>query len=170
MEIVVSDTNIFIDLSSVGLLEQFFDLPVVIHTVDFVINEITDKNQQTELDRFVLSGKLHVKEFNETETQELMEMYYSRNNNISVTDCSVWYYAKKNNYRLLTGDRKLKHSAVSDGVQVSGILYVTDMLVECELIQTNDMVNKLTKLMSINTRLPKGEIEKRIKKYNEQRQ
>lgn len=39
--IVVNDTNIFIDLISVDLLDEFFSLPIDIHTTDFVINELT---------------------------------------------------------------------------------------------------------------------------------
>ena len=45
MEIVVNDTNIFIDLHSIRLLDQFFELPITVHTVDFVINELTDEVQ-----------------------------------------------------------------------------------------------------------------------------
>ncbi len=41
MEIVINDTNIFLDLYDIGLLDDFFQLPIRVHTVDFVINEIT---------------------------------------------------------------------------------------------------------------------------------
>ena len=54
MEIVVNDTNIFIDLHSIGLLESFFALPIKVHTVDFVINEITIKEQLDEVNKFVI--------------------------------------------------------------------------------------------------------------------
>lgn len=37
MEIVISDTNIFIDLWNIGLLERFCELPLSIHTTDFII-------------------------------------------------------------------------------------------------------------------------------------
>ena len=40
MEIVISDTNIFIDLWNIGLLEQFCELPLSIHTTDFIIGEL----------------------------------------------------------------------------------------------------------------------------------
>lgn len=36
MEIVISDTNIFIDLWNIGLLERFCELPLSIHTTDFI--------------------------------------------------------------------------------------------------------------------------------------
>ena len=38
-KLVVSDTNIFIDLIHMGLLGDFFLLPFDITTVDFVIRE-----------------------------------------------------------------------------------------------------------------------------------
>ena len=40
MEIVISDTNIFIDLWNIGLLERFCELPLSIHTTDFIIGEL----------------------------------------------------------------------------------------------------------------------------------
>lgn len=43
--IVVSDTNIFFDLISVDLLNDFFQLPCKIVTTDFVVNEIEQPNQ-----------------------------------------------------------------------------------------------------------------------------
>lgn len=39
-KIVVNDTNVFIDLLVVGLLEQFFLLPWEVHTTDFVMQEL----------------------------------------------------------------------------------------------------------------------------------
>ena len=38
MEIVISDTNIFIDLWNIGLLERFCELPLSIHTTDFIVS------------------------------------------------------------------------------------------------------------------------------------
>ena len=41
MEIIVNDTNIFIDLHSIGLLDCLCELPYEIRTVDFVMAEIS---------------------------------------------------------------------------------------------------------------------------------
>ena len=43
MDIVINDTNIFLDLYDVDLLHTFFQLPVQVHTVDFVVDEIKGK-------------------------------------------------------------------------------------------------------------------------------
>lgn len=44
--IVVNDTNIFIDLISVDLLDEFFSMPIDIHTTDLVVHELTEPLQQ----------------------------------------------------------------------------------------------------------------------------
>lgn len=164
-DIVVNDTNIFIDLISVGLLEEAFSLSLKFHTVDYVVAEIVDSNQKQKIVQLIDEGFLFVKEFDAGEFAEIIDMYEKSNTNVSVADCSVWYYAKKNNCRLLTGDGKLRNSATNDGVLVSGILYITDMLVEYGIVSKKDMSFKLMMLLTINKRLPKTLIEDRIISY-----
>lgn len=52
VKIVVSDTNIFIDLISVNLLDGFFSLPWEIHTTDMIMRELKDSNQKVVVDAF----------------------------------------------------------------------------------------------------------------------
>ncbi len=63
MEIIVNDTNIFIDLHSIGLLRALCDLPYDVRTVDFVINEIMDPAQSELLAALVAEGKIKVERF-----------------------------------------------------------------------------------------------------------
>ena len=70
--IVVNDTNIFIDLISVGLLDDFFHLPIEIHTTDFVLNELTDESQSAAVWRHVNSKHLTVKRYSGTEVAEIV--------------------------------------------------------------------------------------------------
>lgn len=58
MEIVINDTNIFLDLYDIGLLDDFFQLPIRVHTVDFVINEITHPDQQKVIQQLISKGIL----------------------------------------------------------------------------------------------------------------
>ena len=46
MDIVVTDTNIFIDMISLDMLDLFFELPFRIHTTDFVMNEFTESYKE----------------------------------------------------------------------------------------------------------------------------
>lgn len=164
-KIVVNDTNVFIDLHDVGLLEQFFHLPWEVHTTDFVMLELLNEGQKDTVTAYERDGSLHVATFEFEEIIEIDNLHKKviDKTNLSLTDCSVWYYAKQNNYTLLTGDRKLRNSAVNEGVEVRGIIYVFDELVANGIMTPSSAAEKLAFLKSINPRLPDSEIEKRLK-------
>lgn len=166
MNIVVNDTNIFIDLISVGLLDDFFRLPIGIHTTDFVLNELTDESQSAAVRKYIKMNHLTIKRHSWAEVAEIVSFQASCHSNVSIADCSVWLYAEHNGYTLLTGDAKLKSSAQKSGVTVCGIIRVFDMLVEDFKIIPPDVGAECLELLNkINNRLPSREIESRIKKW-----
>ena len=118
-KIVVNDTNVFIDLYEVGLLEEFFSLPWEVHTTDFVMLELQREGQHETVAKYKADKRLVVPVFEAKEMSEIGTLFQQNMNktNLSLTDCSVWYYAKVNNYILLTGDRKLRTVSVYCGVQ-----------------------------------------------------
>ena len=161
-KIVISDINILLDLLSQNMLDDFFSLPCDICTTDLVIDEIVQPAQQKIIDSFIKSRKLEVVQFSPSEFSNITNLFVMNSNNASLTDCSVWYYAKQTNGRLLTGDGKLRKAAENDNVKVSGILYIFDNLIEYGILPEKDAADLLEKLMKINMRLPKDECEKRI--------
>ena len=166
MEIIVNDTNIFIDLQSIGLLRELCDLPYDVRTVDFVVNEIKDRAQADSLATLVGEGKIKVESFNINELAEIIEEHSTVSGNLSVPDCSVCYYARKHSATLLTGDRQLRRYAENNNVTVRGVLFIFDELVAHNIIKTGIAAQKLRELTNINVRLPKSDIEKRIKKWS----
>lgn len=74
-KIVVNDTNIFLDLISVDLLDGFFSLPFEFHTTDFVIGEIIKPKQQVKLSPFTESKKLNVVSFDFDELSKIIKNY-----------------------------------------------------------------------------------------------
>lgn len=166
MEIIVNDTNIFIDLQSIGLLRALCDLPYDVRTVDFVVNEIKDRAQAESLATLVREGKIKVESFNIDELAEIIEEHSAISGNLSVPDCSVCYYARKHSATLLTGDRQLRRYAEGNNVTVRGVLFIFDELVAQNIIEAGIAAQKLRELTNINVRLPKSEIEKRIKKWS----
>ena len=114
MEIIVNDTNIFIDLYSCNLLDDFFMLPYNIHTTDFVMNELKEDEQRKVVTKFRNSGQLTIKSFDPHEILSIWEYYRMANKvcNLSIEDCSVLKYTKSlNGARLLTGDKTLRTRA-----------------------------------------------------------
>ena len=165
MEIVVNDANIFIDLHSVGLLDAFFSLPLDVHTVDFVVAEISNDEQKMAVERHIEDGSLTVRGFNPDELSEIVGLQSTARSNLSFPDCSVWYYARKYGYALLTGDGRLRRKAEKDNVTVRGILYVFDLLVEEAVITPAEAADKLDELMSLNPRLPRDLVLERIRRW-----
>lgn len=73
--IVVSDSNIFFDLLSVDLLNDFFLLPCEITTTDFVISEIIRPEQLDKLQSFIDSKKLDVINFINDEINKIFSIF-----------------------------------------------------------------------------------------------
>lgn len=166
--IVVSDTNIFIDLIEIGLLEGFFSLPWEIHTTDMIIHELKVPTQKEMIVKYRTDGLLYVKEYNVAEMVDLAKFHVLQREmaKVSIQDCSVWLYAMNKNYTLLTGDAKLRSAATKMSVDVHGIIYVIDKLVDKQLISKKTAADKLMQLKMSNPRLPQSEIDKRIKLWS----
>lgn len=165
MKILVNDTNIFIDLHSVGLLEEMCRLPYEIHTVDFVVTEIADADQRRIFDELVARGEISVDGFTADEVIEIVEEHSSVSGNLSIPDCSVCYFARKHNVPMLTGDRRLRRYAEEQSIEVHGILFIFDELVRHDIISTSMAADRLEELFAINARLPKAEIRERINRW-----
>lgn len=167
MKILVNDTNIFIDLHSVGLLEEMCRLPYEIHTVDFVVAEIADADQRRIFDELVDRGEIYVDGFTADEVIEIVEEHSSVSGNLSIPDCSVCYFARKHNVPMLTGDRRLRRYAEEQSIEVHGILFIFDELVRHDIISTSMAADRLEELFAINARLPKAEIRDRINRWRD---
>lgn len=165
MKILVNDTNIFIDLHSVGLLEEMCRLPYEIHTVDFVVAEIADADQRRFFDELVAQGGIFVDGFTADELIEIVEEHSAVSGNLSIPDCSVCYFARKHNVPMLTGDRRLRRYAEEQSIEVHGILFIFDELVRHDIISTSMAADRLEELFAINARLPKAEIRDRINRW-----
>lgn len=165
MKILVNDTNIFIDLHSVGLLEEMCRLPYEIHTVNFVVAEIADADQRRIFDGLVARGEISVDGFTADEVIEIVEEHSSVSGNLSIPDCSVCYFARKHNVPMLTGDRRLRRYAEEQSIEVHGILFIFDELVRHDIISTSMAADRLEELFAINARLPKAEIRERINRW-----
>ena len=64
MKVVISDTNIFIDLLNADLLDTFLKLPLEVHTTDFVINELREEQAE------IITEKMNEKKITLNEANE----------------------------------------------------------------------------------------------------
>ncbi len=157
MKLLINDANILIDIVKLGLSDAFLSLAFDLHTTDFVFAELNDQQQQS-----ILSDKLKIIK---TESQQDFEsITYLQHNHpgLSFEDCSVWHYTKKLKGTLITGDGALRKKGIQAGLNVKGILFIFEEIKNQNILTTSVCISKIEELKTINERLPKHEIDKRI--------
>jgi rRNA-processing protein FCF1 len=161
MKVLINDANILIDLVKLELLEVFSNLDFELYSTDFVIEEL-NRTERKEIDVLIFDNKLSVIETELFNDFKGIDSILARTSGLSFEDCSVWYYSKKMNGILLTGDGKLRKQARKDNIDVRGIIYIFDKLIEQELISYGEAIIKMKYLTQINVRLPIEIINKRL--------
>ena len=165
MEIVVNDTNILIDLYNAGLLPYCKKLNLDFRTLDVVINEIEDSEQYSAVQSIIDEGTLSVYSLSGEQVGTVFQKVAEYNGvcNLSVEDISVMVYAIDNNCRLLTGDKTLKDKATLENIKVSGILFLTDMLTRESIVDGEEMITALGRLLAQITVSPRNLSKKELK-------
>lgn len=165
MEIVVNDANILIDLTKADLLQFCSRMQLDFHTLDMIVDEVNDPEQRRAIDNLIADGTLKVFSLSGKQLAVVLDMVgeYAGKCNLSTQDIAVMVYAKDNGYRLLTGDKVLRTKAIAENVTVSGILFLTDKMMEDGLVTDLEMINMLERLKSVNKRLPRRLIDEKIK-------
>lgn len=165
MEYISSDTNVWLDFSVIDRLELPFKLPYTyIMNNDAVENELLSP---PDLNKRLQELGLESVELSEEEfylAYELNQKYKKP----STYDCVALAIAKIRGIVLLTGDGPLRKAAVDEGVTVMGTIGVLDQLMENSLIETEEYLYCIERLLEENggkVRLPKNELIKRINQY-----
>jgi hypothetical protein len=166
MKVVINDANILIDLVKLRLLKDFSKLPFELYTTDVVYEEIVS-SQKKSITLLNQQGLINIIEIGES-SKDYAGIYnlLVKSNGLSFEDCSVWFYSKQMQGTLLTGDGLLRKCASKDDVEVRGIIYVFDELVKFSIIDYETAIKKIKELYSFNTRLPKKEIDYRLKLWS----
>jgi len=81
---------------------------------------------------------------------------------ISLSDYSLVIKATKDNGVILSGDKRLRNFSKEQNIEVKGIFYILDKILENELLSKKAWIEKLKSLQEINSRLPQSEFKKRL--------
>lgn len=158
-KILVSDTNIWIDLHRSGLLSTVFALPHQFVTTDFVWRELRQPpgQQLTDLGLTIegLSGD---------EVVSLFELRQTLGNS-SLADVSCYFLARERRWPLLTGDGALRKSGQQGQLEVRGVLWILDELERHALLSTQQLADALDSMLKAGARLPETECRKRLNRW-----
>ena len=160
MKLHINDANILIDIVKLDIVDAFLTLDFELYTTDFVFNEL-ETLQQNQL----VSKKLNIIATEEIEDFDAIIKLKEEHNGLSFEDCSVWYYAKKLNGVLITGDNKLRKKVSQSGITVKGIIFIIEEIKKQNKRTISECINLLMLLKTINNRLPINEIEIRISQW-----
>lgn len=163
MRVIVHDSNVLIDLLHADLLKLWAECGIEINVSILVFSEIqTDAAKLASIKELVI---------HQLEPDDLVESlgFYERHPDLSLPDCSCIPLAMKHGVPLLTGDKLLRRIASSLGIEVRGMLWVLDQLLESELIDRSQAVSILELLINKGSRYPMDEVQKRLKAWSSAR-
>lgn len=162
-ELIITDTNVFIDLIKADALEYFMQLDYHILTTGFVVNEINHPEQKRTIERCFTPERIEIIEFSGEDMLNILR-FRTRRNLKRLTDKSVLFLAIQRQCPLLSGDGDLRKEAQDNGLAVFGSLWVVNQLVEQNICTAQVALELLRKLERCNPRLPKKKLEEMLER------
>jgi len=151
----VVDANVMIDLHLAGLLRFVSELPFRLLTPDSVA---ADELRTLDLGAG-LSG-VETKSLSWEELERAMALYAETYPTLSLYDAHVLVLADSIEAFLLTGDRRLRKKAEEMGLEVHGVLWLLNVMVELGVVRCDDAAMAIDKMLSGGSRLPGSEISR----------
>ena len=154
--ILVTDANIWIQLEDGGLLEEAFQLGYQLAAPDLIVSELGPVlgPRVCELGLVLLAP-----EEDADEDWTDLRQRYPRPGDV---DLYGLLHARLLACRLVTGDRHLREAAEAEGIEVSGLLWLLDLMAELGVVSTRSARRSLQAICDRGARLPMEECERRI--------
>ena len=159
MLLLISDTNILIDVEDGNLTPLIFRLPYEI-TVPDVLFELELKEQHSHLLQAGLKIKSLTAEF--VQRTEILSAKYP---GPSLMDQYTLALALQEKSPLLTGDKDLRSAAKAEGVEVHGTLWIVEELLKAKIIEQSQARNSFDSMKSKGSRLPWIDVENLLEKW-----
>lgn len=163
MKVAVKDANLLIDLVEADLLGHWFKLGIETYTTNLVLHEITRSSQREIVGQFVKAGLLnvHVLAPGTMPLAAALALTWK----MSIADASAMHLAQELKAALLTGDGAVRRAAQALRIEVHGVLWVLDLLVERSVITPALARISLSALMAGNSFLPRLDCQERLSRW-----
>jgi predicted nucleic acid-binding protein len=160
--ICVTDTNLWIDLDTAGLLDPIFRLPLEWHAPDVIVAEL----ERPEGAALVRRG-LVVRELAGAQVAHVIGLA-RRHLRPSRADLFALALAYAERALLVTGDRHLRQAAEQEGLPVHGTLWVLDTMVAQTVLSPREAASALIRMRDARRRLPNEEVDRRLRRWREE--
>jgi hypothetical protein len=159
--VLVTDTNIWIDLENGGILVEVFQLPYQFLIPEFAIPEFIRPKWET-LEVLGLSA-------HELPPEQVVELSHLRqvHKNLSIIDLAAYLLAKMLEATLLTGDWRLNELANASGLSVHGVLWLLDEMVRFKTLMPGQAATALKRMLELGARLPAEECSNRLSRWSQ---
>ena len=147
MRITISDACIFLDLLSLGLIKEFFDLEMECHVPFEIVNEL-NTDEQKAIESYCGQGIIRVHHCDQSDWHAIISKKYP--NTISLNDKISLHISDKLDALLLSTDSLVRNIAKKRSIEYHGILWIIDRLLESAKIDKERAVASLTQLMRTN--------------------
>ena len=163
MPLLISDSNIFIDMESGGLLEHMFRLPEEFAVPDVLyIEELRERHSNLPgYGLRVLGMDGHVV----ADAVRLRRVYRKASQN----DLFALALAISLECPIITGDRHLREAAMAEGAELLGTLWLVERLVRERLIEVADAERAYEAMRNDRRRLPWSEVSLQLARLRKNR-
>lgn len=157
--VLVTDTNIWIDLENGKILAEVFRLPYQFFTTDFAVEEFIHPGWAILQDMGLQTHEL--------EPEYMLELVRLReiHRQLSAIDLAALLLARALDASLVTGDRRLNELAKAQGLPVHGVLWILDEMVIHHVLTATQAAISLREMLAQGARLPDGECQKRFDRW-----
>lgn len=160
MLLLISDACVIIDIEKGGLTNVMFSLPYQFGTPDILYNDELKARHAHLLNCGLIcksmDGGLIEKAYHLGQLHKKLSLY----------DRLALTLAQAENCTLLTGDSALRQIAESSNVEVHGTIWLVEQMLNNKKISVAVAHESFEKMLNADSRLPRKDIEKLLKKNN----
>lgn len=148
MQVLISDSNIFIDMEVANLTQKMFALPYTFATPDILYYEELEEEHENLL-------KYNLKILSLTsETIKYTESIVPKYLRASRNDLFALALAKQEDCPLITGDGALRNAGEQEGIIIYGTIWIVNELMKYDIINDDEAVEAYEMMKANKRRLP----------------
>ncbi len=161
--LLISDSNIIIDMEAGGLLEAMFGL-----ADEFAVPDVLFAEELEPTYPQLRSLGLKICELSDKSVEYMVELH-STHGSLGTNDLMAWVLARQEQCPLLTGDRRLCQSARDAGVEVRGTLWLMQRMKDERLITPSEAASAYKRMRNAGSRLPWSDVEKQLNSWKKRK-